>query len=554
MRVELSMAPMVLPREPDTVKPRFRGRLRRYEIGLLAVFAAMSMWVVAIDLWQVIAHGWVWTGTDGFYIVDQMQYLAWIQSASHHVFSANLFVLRGTPADYFQPAVAISGAITALGVAPWLALLLWKPVAVVAIFFGIRAYIARAVPSGPGRAVALTLGLFFASVSLVYGKLSIVGDLVPGFLSWGYPFGLMATAGLLFALLSYDRARTDRRVAWTPGLLGMLAAGLHPWQGEMLILIVLGAELMRRREPAGRARLGLALVTVSLTATPLVYYLLLGHLDISWALAREASQHGFPLVSILLAIAPLALVAVLGYRGRSQDFLELVTRLWPAAALVIYLLSATGLSGAPLHAFVGITIPLAVLAVNGARRAGWARVPRHRLITGLAIAAATIPANIYALGEARSQIKPGPGNANFITHDERAALDYLRDDPDPGGVLTQFYLGEAVPGRTGRRTLVGDCVWSEPNCFPRSLAADALFQGALSRRAARRFVLDSGARFVLADCAGPHQNLARKLVSVVISVRRFGCATVYELDSPGEARGPLAELPSHASVRAPRRY
>jgi len=148
---------MVLPREPDTVKPRFRGRLRRYEIGLLAVFAAMSMWVVAIDLWQVIAHGWVWTGTDGFYIVDQMQYLAWIQSASHHVFSANLFVLRGTPADYFQPAVAISGAITALGVAPWLALLLWKPVAVVAIFFGIRAYIARTVPSGPGRAVALTL-------------------------------------------------------------------------------------------------------------------------------------------------------------------------------------------------------------------------------------------------------------------------------------------------------------------------------------------------------------------------------------------------------------
>ena len=48
----------------------------------------------------------MWTGTDGFFIVDQMQYLAWIQSASHHLLVANLFVLRGTPSDYFQPAVA----------------------------------------------------------------------------------------------------------------------------------------------------------------------------------------------------------------------------------------------------------------------------------------------------------------------------------------------------------------------------------------------------------------------------------------------------------------
>ena len=78
----------------------------------------------------MVVNGRVWTGTDGVYIVDQMQYLAWIRDASHHVLSSNLFVLRATPHDYFQPAVVISGAITALGVAPWLSLLLWKPVAV----------------------------------------------------------------------------------------------------------------------------------------------------------------------------------------------------------------------------------------------------------------------------------------------------------------------------------------------------------------------------------------------------------------------------------------
>jgi hypothetical protein len=546
------MAPMDLGPEPDTMKPPVRRRLERYEMGLLVAFAAFSMWVVALDLWQVVVHGRIWTGTDGFYIVDQMQYLAWIQSASQHLFSANLFVLRGTPADYFQPAVAISGGITLLGIAPWLSLLLWKPVAVLALFFAVRAYVARSVPDRSGRAVALTLGLFFASFSIVYGKLSVVGDLFPGFLSWGYPFGLMATAALLYALLSYDRARSAGRVAWAPGLLGGLASTLHPWQGELLILIVLGAELVRWRELASRTRLALPLLTVVLTGTPLVYYLLLGHLDISWDLARLASKHGFPLGSILLGTAPLGLVATLGYRGRSLDFLELVTRVWLPAALLIYLLSATALSATPLHAFTGITVPLAVLAVNGCRRAGWSRIPHRRLIVGLAIALTTIPASVYVLSLARSDTEPAGGNANFITRDERAALDYLRADPDPGGVLTQFYLGEAVPGRTGRHTLVGDCLWSEPNCMPRSLTADALFEGKLSFRDSRRFVLDSGARFVLASCV-PHVDLAKRLGPVVTSVRSFGCATVYELDATGEATGPLAELPSNASVRAPRR-
>ena len=73
------------------------------------LFAAISVWVLGLDLWQVVVNGRVWTGTDGVYIVDQMQYLAWIRDASHHVLSSNLFVLRPTSADYFQPAIVISG-------------------------------------------------------------------------------------------------------------------------------------------------------------------------------------------------------------------------------------------------------------------------------------------------------------------------------------------------------------------------------------------------------------------------------------------------------------
>jgi hypothetical protein len=554
VRIESTLpAPAGGPSPTLTTARRPKARLDRVELLLLGAFAAMSMWVIALDLYQVVAHDWVWTGTDGFFIVDQMQYLAWIQSASHHLLVANLFVLRSTPSDYFQPAIVISGAITALGAAPWLALLLWKPVAVVATFLAIRAYAYRTVAGRGERRAVIALGLFFGSFSVVYGSFSIVGDMMPGFLSWGYPFGLIAVALVVFALLSYDRARAAGRIVWAPGLLGALASTLHPWQGELLILIVGFAELIRWRENRDLRRLGLPVLTIALTGLPLVYYVLLGHLDLSWGLAREASKHAFPFSAIAIGIAPLAVVAMLGYRGRPRNFLELLTRLWLPAAVMIYVLSASALSATPLHAFNGITLPLSVLAMVGVRRARLPeRVPHGRLIAVATVALATIPANAYAIAIAHDYTQPTPGNANFITHDERDALNYLARDPDDGGVLTQFYLGEVVPGRTGRQTLVGDCLWSEPQCMPRSLAADALFTGSMTRAQARAFVQQSGARFILASCR-PRVNLMRLLGPQIVAVHRFGCAAVFDLGPAGKAVGPLAELPPNASVRAPRR-
>jgi hypothetical protein len=529
-------------------------RLDPFEIALLAVFALLSMWVVALDLWQMVAHGLVWTGTDGFFIVDQMQYLSWIQSAAQHLLVNNLFVLRDTPSDYFQPAVMISGVVAALGVAPWLALLLWKPIAGVGIFLAVRAYCNRSLEGRPAQRAGLILGLLFGSFSVVYGALGIVGDMMPAWLSWGYPFGLMSVALIAFALLGYDRARTAGRVVWVPGLLGGLASTLHPWQGELMILIIIGAEAIRWREHRTLRTLRLPVLTLLLAGLPLVYYLVLGHVDISWGMARQASKHAFSFWSIAIGAAPLALVALLGYRGRPRDFLELMSRLWPLAAIFIYFLSATELSATPLHAFDGVTIPLAVLAVAGVQRARLAqRLPRPRLVGVVVIALATIPANAYALAVAHQFVDPTPGNANFITHDERDALAYLNNDPDPGGVLTQFYLGEVVPARTGRRTFVGDCLWSEPRCIPRSLRADALFGGFLSPAAARQFVRRSGARFLLFSCIDDPRRVRRELAPLVQSTRRLGCATVYELDPPAAASGPLAELPSDAAVRAPRR-
>ena len=112
MRVELASYE---PPEVAAGTPRRRiRRLDRFDLALLTVFGLVSLWVLALDAWQVVGHGRVWTGTDGVYIVDQLQYLAWIRDASRHLFASNLFVLRPTPADYFQPAVALSGGLLSL--------------------------------------------------------------------------------------------------------------------------------------------------------------------------------------------------------------------------------------------------------------------------------------------------------------------------------------------------------------------------------------------------------------------------------------------------------
>jgi hypothetical protein len=557
MRVEIDIAEATgtalhRGRAPAVAVPR-RRRVDWFEVAVLAVFAAMSVWVLALDLWQVVAHGRVWTGTDGVYLVDQMQYLAWIRDASHGVLASNLFVLRSTPADYFQPAVAISAGLSALGVAPWLSLLLWKPVAVLCAFLAVRRYVGHSLTGLWSRRVALVLGLFFGSFSVVYGSFGVVGDLMPGFLSWGYTFGLLAVALLLLALLAYDRVRDGSRRLWVPGLLGALAALLHPWQGELLIVIVLGTELVLWPRSGWRPRrLALPAITVITTSIPLAYYAILGRADLSWDLARDSSKHAFSIWTIMLAVAPLAVPAALAYRRRRGSFLAVATRTWPFAALAVWVLSATELSATPLHAFEGITVPLAILAVQGAQRLGWNRLPRRRLLGALAVALATVPATVYLLSDAATLVAPSAGNASFIASDEHRALEYLAHDPQAGGVLTRFYLGTVVPAQTGRKTFVGDCLWSAPGCSLRAQAAQGLLDGTLPADIARTLVRSSGARFVLADCQAAGA-LTSTLAPITVSVHRFGCASVYEIDAPGRPIGPLAQSGGDAAVRAPRR-
>ena len=556
----------------------------RLELGLLATFAVVSVWVLGLDLVQVLVHGRVWTGTDGIYITDQMQYLGWIESASHHVLVSNMFVLRHTPADYFQPAIAISGQLVAIGVPSSIALLVWKPIGVLWLFGAVRLFARRALPDA-GRAawlVVIALTLFYGSFSDVYGQLGVVGDLFPGFLSWGYPFALLGIAAAVSALLRYDRARRQGRLAWTPGLLGAFAGLIHPWQGEVLVLTIILGELVfgglwgRRpaaarpwwRTAAASPTLRLAVVTVALSAAPLLYYGALDRFDLSWELGRQASKHAFPAVAIGLALAPLAFVALLGYRGATRGALHAAVRAWPLAVLVVYVQSGSAAGATPLHAFDGITLPLSVLAVDGVRRLRRPALPALRLPSALqagagrwaiagVVLAVTVPTTVYEMDNARASVRPSAGNPNFITADERAALQFLRDDPTPGGVLTRFYLGATVPGRTGRHTYTGDCIWSEPDCKGRSDNSRALLLGELTPAQAAALVGGSGARFVLSDCQDD-SDLTQDLLPILIGVHRFGCATVYEVDGAAGAGaggavasgGALAESARATPVRS----
>src|SRR5438105_2327700 len=247
MSTEVATAPRQRRPAIAVAARRKRRRWDGFDLAVLAVLACVSVWVLSLDLWQVIVHHRVWTGTDGEFLADQMQYLAWIQDAARHVLASDMFVLHPSAHDYFQPIVVISAGVTKLGVAPWLALLLWKPVAVAAGFIAIRAYTRRTLQERFDRRAALVLALFF-------GSWGILGDEWIPFASWGYPFQLLAIAALAAALIAYDRARTDGWMPWAAPALGLFASVAHPWQGEVLILTVIGAEAFRWRRPQNLRR------------------------------------------------------------------------------------------------------------------------------------------------------------------------------------------------------------------------------------------------------------------------------------------------------------
>ena len=455
-----------------------------------------------------------------------------------------------SPSDYLHPGIFISGLLVRLGLTPGWAYLVWKPVAILVLFAGSRRYVRASISGLWGRRAALVLCLLYISPAWVVATWvhlthwapisllqSIDTEIWPGIYLWGYPFTAIAVGLLVFALVAYERDRRSGRVGAAAPLLGFMCAWLQPWQAATLIGVVVLTELILRLR-GERGHLALPLVLLASTAVPLVYYETLSRVDWTWAVADRANQNlppYLPWQAILISLAPLGLLAVFAGRPSEINFHQLALRLWPLIGLAQYAAIYFGHVGTfPLHSLDGLSIPLAVLAVVGARRlgAGWGR--RTKLIVALAaLLALIVPSAVQELHGTWGVDSIGILGAQpaLITPDEFRALHYLKDDPTPGGVLTPFYLGQTIPAETNRQTWLGALSWT-PNFFARFGATGQLFSGSLPPDAAIRFVKSSGARFLLADC-GSHADLSGALAPIVRSVHHFGCATVYEVQPGG---------------------
>jgi hypothetical protein len=512
----------VRPRRPPAAVPRARrlSRIDWFDVAVLLLLAAVSVWVLVLNLMRVSAQGGVWDGTESAYVVDQLQYLAWIRDASTHVLASNLFVLHSTPNDYLQPIVAISGGLVALGVTPPIALLAWQPVAIGALFVTVRGFVRAQLSGRLAVRAALPLALFAGLPSMYF-------DLWLPFWTWGYQEALLALACAIGALLLYHRGREGGWRIWAAAVLGALASWLHPWQGEILLMLIVGGEAIMWIG-GRRTRFWRPLPVIAATVVPLLYYAVLARIDTSWRLGQLGSTGIMPLTELLWPLAPLAIPALLAYRRRNVNFIQAATRVWPFAAVAVYLLAEKGLGSSPPHAFAGITVPLAVLAVEGLGSVRWPRFVPRRTLTAVLVLGLIVPVAVDKLSVSRHLVNR---QKQFTVSEERA-LQYLAHNPEPGGVVTPIHLGSIVPSVTGRHTYIGDCYWSLPNCDARNVNSWLVVHwGRVLPRYARAFLISTGARFIIKDCKG-HDHIWRELRKIIVSVHRFGCASVYEIESP----------------------
>ena len=211
----------------------------------------------------------------------------------------------------------------------------------------------RVLPAGMGRVAALVLALLFLppTTQIVTDEIGLTvaaGEVWPVDMLWGYYFSALAIAALVGALVLYERDRPAGRVTLWPALLGFLSTWLQPWEGPLVLEVVIGAELvlelMRRRSSReiapGPGR------RISSASWVRCWWPRRCRSPTTWSSAGwkpawsiDPGVHDFldpPWWAIFVTIAPLAIPALLAYRRLPTNFHEAALRVWPVAALGIY--------------------------------------------------------------------------------------------------------------------------------------------------------------------------------------------------------------------------
>ncbi len=500
-------------------------------VGFLALWAAAPL---AALLYRGASTGEVFTGANGLFAADQLQYMAWIRQFGAIDLAANRFSLGPSDEVFLHPMFLLSGLVWRFGGSIQLAYLVWTPLAVVVLFAGFRAYVHRLHRDRKSRDVTLALALFFVTPSALAAAAglsgtepvaSLAGELFAAGQTWGYLPTVIAIGLMPIFLLGIEwlvdtepleAGSRGRRYTAGTAMAGLLVSWLHPWQGETLLVIVGGLVAWR-----GGRRRDMTVVAAPTFATvlPLLYYLALSRTDPAWGVAQAQTElGGFPPWVVALALAPLA-VPALAAVGGPLDTQERMLRLWPPAALLVYLVLSPSV---PAHAFEALSLPLAVLAVRG-----WKRFSVPRWVSAFAVTIAVVPGMAY-VGLALAGSIQARAQPHLLLAGEANALRALDQDPRLGGVLPTAYLGSAVPAFSGRSSWVGHPSWT-PDFLHRARLADDLFDGALTGHEGRKFVRSTGAAFLLSDCRD-REDLEITLGPAAVTRRSFGCAAVYEVN------------------------
>ncbi len=510
-------------------------------LALYSLLAFAPLIGLVVRVWT---QGGVITGADGFFVVDPMQYVNWLRQSGEFGAAANLYDLAPGPHSFVHPGLLLSGLLYRLGFGVVLAYLVWKPVAIVALFAGAFCFSSRFLDRTADRRAAIILGLFFASpIAAVVGwsvaassgvkfNLDFVsGELWTGTYLWGYLFTAVGVGLMPLGLLAFERARSGLgiRPLLAAAVIGLIVSWCQPWQGATFALILIAASFMtdRRDRTALAASAKLLAPVILATALPLVYYFLLSKFDPSWRFAGAINNFGrWPWWVTVVGIAPLAIPALFAYRVRPLDFAGWILRIWPIAGLVIFYLPVGTF---PFHAFQGLALPLAILAVIAVRgHFGERSLPPFW--TAAAVALIVVPGTIYRADQIRGAVKAG-NQAFFLEPGERDAMRWLERQPGPGGVLAPLPDGSYISAYTGREVWAGAGSWT-PDFGWRGLAIEALFNGVGSADEDQEIVARSGARFVYASCR-IEAALEQKLAPIALGpAHRFGCARVWEIRAP----------------------
>ena len=410
---------------------------------------------------------------------------------------------------------------------------LWQAAALILLVIVLRRYAQLVLGNdGRARAISLTLALFLVSpffLFVVNLHFKIKGQwtlLLSGesyavqWISGYFPIALTVTAmiGYLIALErlmgTLDRptlgAELLQRAGFAAAALGATAAFLHPWQGTELAVLTVGAgdlgpAAITAQRPAAAATGG-DCFAAALLPDPAEDRRRLGDGQPG---VRPAPGSAFRLLGWLTTFGPVVLASIPGWRTRATSDRQRLLRLWPIAVLITFVAVPTG----KFEAFAGVSVPLALLAVQG-----WRRVLEERRLGGrnprvlrflvtagvVVLVFGAAPATTWLLIK-RADCRPGrcrarpPGRRRARLPRGRAPRRCAehREGRDLGtGPDRRQHLrrGHSSGARSGRRGSYVRRLFDYPGKRP------------LSPTAALALIEQPGARYVLEPC-GARENL-----------------------------------------------